>query len=155
MGNQQAGGAGGATNPASPTAGGAGPSGAGGSARANAQAAASAAQLPKGVKRMPPELQRKFAAGQTHNRMWLIRRCWPRHWIVSWCCFQINRIVDDSLFVFLPIIECGNAVKILIRGDRGVGKTALFRRLEGGPFVEEHIPTPEVQVTHVDRKSVV
>jgi hypothetical protein len=62
MGNQQAGAAGGA-GPTSPTA-----TGGSGGAHINPQAAASAAQLPKGVKRMPPELQRKFAAGQTHNR---------------------------------------------------------------------------------------
>ena len=40
-------------------------------------------------------------------------------------------------------------LRILIRGDRAVGKTALFKRLEEQLFVEEHFPTPEIQVTHI------
>jgi hypothetical protein len=51
--------------------------------------------LPKGVKRMPPDLQKKFAtAGSVQN------------------------------------------MRILIRGASGTGKSALFARLEGGPFLD-------------------
>ena len=78
-------------------------------AAAGSIAAASAnTVLPKGVKRMPPELAKKFASAQHSQNL-----------------------------------------RILIRGARGVGKSSLFSRLEGGPFLDEHRSTPEVQVTHI------
>jgi hypothetical protein len=41
-------------------------------------------------------------------------------------------------------------LRVVIRGDRCTGKSALLKRLEGGDFTAEHTPTPEIATAYIN-----
>lgn len=40
-------------------------------------------------------------------------------------------------------------MKLLLRGDRNTGKSCLFKRLQGGQFVENYVPSEEINVASI------
>lgn len=85
---------------------------------------------------MPTNLQRKFAKGVQYNSKFFF--------IYLSIYFLANLFASYLKFVKLLF-----AVKIIIKGDRNVGKSCLFHRLQGQKFVEEYLPTEEIQVASI------
>jgi hypothetical protein len=48
------------------------------------------------------------------------------------------------------IIPPNQPLRVLIRGVRGVGKTTLSKRLKGGSFITQYIPSPEISTFHIN-----
>lgn len=45
-------------------------------------------------------------------------------------------------------------MKILIRGSRGTGKTTLWNRMQGSKFINQYVPSPEIQTATMDWMSI-
>lgn len=90
----------------------------------NSQNTTGGSLRPPSHQTMSSSLQRKFARGVQYNS--------KKNIIVRFVCL-------NSCFL----------VKIIIKGDRNVGKTCLFYRLQGKKFFEEYIPTEEIQVASI------
>ena len=54
-------------------------------------------------------------------------------------------VIQNNLFLIHIFLIF--TVKIIIRGDRNVGKSCLFQRLQGKAFIENYDPTEEIQAS--------
>lgn len=50
----------------------------------------------------------------------------------------------------LTVLYLCYSVKIVIRGERGTGKTSLLHRLQGRPVPAQHEPTAEIQTANIN-----
>lgn len=94
-----------------------------------------AAAPPGGSVPMSDTLQKKFARGVQYNSEYSERRRLHTIW---------HQQITNQLFC-----GHGHAVKIILKGDRNVGKTCLLQRLQGGAFLEAYTPSDEIQVASI------
>lgn len=62
---------------------------------------------------------------------------------------QLVRRCYDSNAYMIQHLAVMFAVKVVIRGARKTGKTALLARLQGKPLPPEYTPTPEIQTATI------
>ncbi|KAH0615656.1 hypothetical protein JD844_005117 [Phrynosoma platyrhinos] len=112
-----------------------------GSEQASGPGAGRERPIPAGLQSMNQALQRRFAKGVQYNTQFgqPSKLAKPG---TSAC--RLLLLISPLLSLFSP-----PSVKIVIRGDRNTGKTTLWHRLQGKKFVEEYIPTQEIQVTSI------
>ena len=61
-----------------------------------------------------------------------------------------NNNVSSSINNVKTIIPPNQPLRVLIRGVRGVGKTTLSKRLKGGSFITQYIPSPEISTFYIN-----
>lgn len=104
--------------------------------------------IPAGLQSMNQSLQRRFAKGVQYNSKYY-----------NWCSLLNRaRCFITCICPMYKMLLCYNPnkqrvvvpqVKIVIRGDRNTGKSTLWHRLQGKKFVEEYLPTQEIQATSI------
>lgn len=57
-----------------------------------------------------------------------------------------NKLNTDNIVI---LRSCFFTVKIIIKGDRNVGKSCLLERLQGKGFVETYTPSEQIQVASI------
>ena len=87
-------------------------------------------QQPAGTTPMSNSLQKKFSRGVQYNSN-----------ILRVYFFIFNCIQNYQTTLLL--------VKIIIKGDRNVGKSCLLERLQGKGFVESYTPSEEINVASI------
>ena len=64
-----------------------------------------------------------------------------------------NITVRNLIFTFVTMNSSSKLVKLVIRGECNTGKSVLWSRLQGTPFIEEHIPSEEIRVATINWSS--
>jgi hypothetical protein len=41
------------------------------------------------------------------------------------------------------------SIKVVVRGERNTGKSSLMTRLQGKPYHEDYVPTPEIETGQI------
>ncbi len=59
-------------------------------------------------------------------------------------CIQGHSLFSHIFYIFSQI------VKLVIRGECNTGKSVLWSRLQGSPFIEEYIPSDEIRVATIN-----
>jgi len=60
-----------------------------------------------------------------------------------------SKALNDAVLTIQTLMLVFLLVRVVIKGDHGTGKTALFHRLSGKAPPSEYAPTKEIQISHI------